>query len=290
MGGGLLTLHVRSSDLIPWIGPAWATMCGAITSNNWHWQGQDLIRLALLILLVDLGWGTLWTALASTNWAQPFRRWRHWRFGAPAPSLPYTRPGAPGDRVSRWMGHLRSWWRDIFWPTCAPALLSALAAIPIIVLLGMILGATSLLISIAALAIMQIGLTLTGAQGAVEAEWDALIGVLLPWLAGHRTFDLLTPGAIGLAAAFTVTWSAGRRIQSAWGRGLIVVSQCLVLILLIALQQPIATAGLALLLIPQFTLLPWMQAGTQDDTSVNWYIRYTQPWLMACMLIAALAL
>lgn len=290
-GGGLISLHVRSPNLIAWLGPAWATLCGAITSHTWPWQRPDLIQLALLILLVDVGWGTVWAALGDTNWARPFRRWRHWRSGSPALSLPYTRPGAPGDGVSRWLGHVRAWARDVFWPACGPALLSIGAALPLIFLLSAILGPIALLASAAALAVMQIGLTLNHARGNVEPEWDALIGLLLPWLTGHRAFgptaDPLALSSVGLALAFTVTWSASRRARSTWGRGLIVASQCLVLTLLVILQRPMAAAGLALLSIPPLALSPWMR---DHESGIDWYIRHTQPWLMASMLIAALAL
>ncbi len=250
-----------------------------------------MIQLALLILLVDVGWGTVWAALGDTNWAQPFRQWRHWRLGPPAPSLPYTRPDAPGGAVSRCLGRLRAWARDAFWPVCGPALLSILAALPLIFLLSAILGPVALLASAAALAVMQISLTLNQTQGNVKPEWDALIGLLLPWLTGYRAFgptsDLLALSSVGLAFAFTVTWCASRRAGSVWGRGLIVVSQCLILTLLIILRRPMAAAGLALLSIPLLALSPWMR---DRNVSINWYIRHTQPWLMASMLIAALAL
>ena len=107
--GGFIYLQARLANLFFWLGPAWAATCGVVASNSSGWGGDDWLLLALLILLVDGGWGTLWAALGGTNWAKPLRRWRNWRFGEPVSTPPYTLPDSPGDRASRWLGQLRAW-------------------------------------------------------------------------------------------------------------------------------------------------------------------------------------
>ena len=96
--GGLIRLQAQLVDLATWLCPAWAALCGVVASGGFAWQGEGWSRLALLILLVDGGWGTLWTALGSTNWAAALHQWRTWEFGERTPKPPYTLPDSPGDR------------------------------------------------------------------------------------------------------------------------------------------------------------------------------------------------
>jgi len=284
--GGLIRLQAHWTNPITWLGPGWAGLCGVIASAGFGRQGQDWLWLALLILLVDGGWGTLWTALGSTDWAKPLRRWRNWRFGEPVTPLPYTLPGSPGDRASRWLGHLRAWWRTILWPTCGPAVSAIAVAIPVTVVLGALLGWELLLLSAAAMAVMQLGLAWGGGQGTIAPEWDSVVTVTLPWLAGHVAFGSLTLHSAGLALAFALAWSAAWQAGSRWGRMLGTGAQLLVAALLILLYHPIAAGILLLLLAPQMALLAWLR----QSQSISWYVRYTRPWLMAAMLIAAWAL
>jgi hypothetical protein len=148
------------------------------------------------------------------------------------------------------------------------------------VALGMLLGTDLLLLSAAALAVMQLGLAWSGGQGEVAPAWDAVVVVVLPWLAGHVLFSgtLDLPSA-GLALAFTLAWGAGERLPG-------IGAQLLAAVLLVALRQPLAAAGLLTLLAPQLTLLPWVRRGQP----AAWYVRYARPWTMAAMMIAAWAL
>ncbi len=285
--GGLIRLRTRLTEPTTWLGPAWACLCGVVASGGFDWQNGDLIRLALLILLVDGGWGTLWAALGSTDWATPLRHWRDWRLSEPSAALPYTLPNSPGDRASRWMGQLRAWWRDALWPTCGPAISSVIVALPVTALLGILLGPELLLLSAAALAITQLGLAWEGGRGAATPGWDAIIAVALPWLAGHIAFGgSPTSHSIGLAVAFALAWGSARRFRSVGGRILGVGGQLLAATLLVALYHPLAAGTLLLLIVPQLALIPWLWRGQ----SASWYVCHARPWLMAAMMIAAGAL
>jgi len=279
VSGGLIRLQARLTSPTAWLGPAWATLCGVVASGRFSWQGEDWLRLALLILLVDGGWGTLWAALGSTDWAKPLRRWHNWRFGDPATTLPYTLPDTPGDRASRWLGQLRAWRRDVFWPACGPAVSAIVIALPVTGILAALLGPELLLLSLAALAVMQLGLAWKG--------FDAAVAVALPWLAGHVAFGSTetTPvlASIGLALAFALAWGAAWRAGSRWGGALGIAAQLLAAAFLVALRHPLAAGGLVLLVAPQLALLPWLRRGQ----ATSWYVRHTRPWLMAAMLIAA---
>ncbi|HEY74414.1 MAG TPA: hypothetical protein G4N99_14240 [Thermoflexia bacterium] len=269
--GGLIRLQARLTN------PAamWAAVCGVVASGGFGWQGGDFLRLALLILLADGGWGTLWAAIGATDWATPLRRWRNWRFGEPVSAPPYTLPNSPGDRVSRWLGQLRVWRRDVLWPTCGPAISAIAVALPVTAALSALLGPNLLLLSLAALAVMQLSLAWEGCS--------ALVAVMFPWLAGHVAFGSLTPASAGLALAFTLAWGANRQAESPWVRALGIAAQFLALAFLLALRQPLTAGMLALLLAPQLALLPWLRRGQ----AASWYTRHARPWLMTAMLVAA---
>jgi len=281
--GGIIRLQARVTSPIVWLGPAWAGLCGVVASAGFGWQGGDFLRLALLILLVDGGWGTLWAALGTTNWAKPLRRWRNWRFGEPITVPPYTLPGSPGGRASRWLGQLRTWWGSVLWPTCGPALSALAIAFPMTAVLGALLGQELLLLSAAALAVMQLGLAWEGGQGTTTPEWDAAVAVTLPWLAGHVAFGSLTLRSAGLALAFALAWGAAWRAHSWWGCVLGVGAQLLVVVLSVVSYHPLAAGFLLLLLAPQLALLPWLRRGQP----ASWYVRHTRSWMMAAMLVAA---
>ncbi len=285
--GDVARWQARLTSPINWLGPAWAALCGAIASGGLDWQDMDWPRLALLILLADVGWGVLWVALESTDWAAPLHRWRDWRSGEPIAKPPYTLPGSSGDRASRWLGQLRAWWRDDFWPACGLALSVAVVALLVTVVLGTLLGTDLLLLSAAALAVMQLGLAWTGGRGVAAPTWDAIIVVALPWLAGHIVSrGSFTLPSVGLALAFTLAWGAAWQADARWGRWMGVGTQFLAALLLVVLHSPLAAGGVLVLLVPQLVLLPWLQRGQP----VSWYARYTRPWMMAAMMIAAWAL
>jgi hypothetical protein len=284
--GGLIRLQARLTDLVAWVGPAWAALCGVVASGGCGWRGDDWPRLALLILLVDGGWGTLWVALGGTDWATPLRRWRDWRVGEPVAVPPYTLLGSRGDRASRWLGQLRAWWREVLWPACGPALSAIAVALPVTAVLAALLGTELVLLSVAALVMMQLGLAWEGGDGVCAPGWDAAIGAALPWLAGHAAFGPLTLRSAALALAFALAWGAAWRADSRWERRLGIGAQFLAAALLVALYRPLAAGCLLLLLAPQLALLPWLRRGQP----ASWYVRYTRLWLMAAMLVAAWAL
>ena len=288
--GGLIRLQAHLTDWVAWVGPAWAAVCGLIASGSFGWQGEDWLRLAVLILIVDAGWGTLWAAMGSTDWAKPLRRWRNWRFGEPSAMPPYTLPGSPGDQMSRWLGQLRAWWRDIFWPTCGHTLSAIAIALPVTVILATLLGMELLLLSAAALSVIQLAALVMnrarqGAGDVVVSKWDAIVAVMLPWLAGHLTYGPLTLRSVGLALAFALAWGATWRAYSRWERVLVIGPQFLAAALLVALHNPLAAGCLLLVLTPQVALLPWLRRGQP----ISWYVRHTRPWLMGAMLVAAWA-
>jgi hypothetical protein len=287
VSGSVTRLQTRLTEPVNWLGPAWAALCGALASGSSDWQGEGWLKLAVLVLLVDVGWGGLWAALGSSDWAATLVRWREWRAGDPVAAIPYTLPGSPGDRISRWAGQLRAWWREVFWVECGVAFSAVLVALLVTLVLATLLGADVLLLSLAALALMQLGLVWEGGRGVISPTWDAFIGVALPWMAGHMLFSGSLPllsgtVAFAFALAWGMTWRADGRGECALGFG----AQLLLFLLLVALRRPLAAGGLVFLFVPQLALRQWLGRGLP----VSWYVRHTRPWLMLAMLVAAWAL
>lgn len=289
--GGLIHLQARVADLGSLLGPTWATLCGVLASNAFHWERGDYVKLPLLLLLVDGGWGTIWAALAGTDWSIPVQRWRTWEKNRPAVSLPYTLPGTVGDRLSRWMGRVEAWWRSVLWPTCGPAVQTLAVGVPLTALMGGLLGPELLLLSAAALALMEMGLLWTSGHGAVPAGWDGIVGIALPWMAGHLTFGNLTLPSTAFALLLALAWGGAWSPRSTGGRVLI-LTQLSAAAGLVVLQRPLSASLLLLALVPQVALLPWAsrQPRTQSSLPLERFVGYTRPWLMGVMLVAALVL
>jgi hypothetical protein len=287
--GGLIRLQARLTDLTTWLSPAWAASCGVVASGGFDWEGADWLRLALLILLADGCWGTLWAAIGGTDWATPLQRWRHWQFGERIVKPPYTLPDSPGDRVFRWFGQLRAWWRHLFWLDRGPVLTTIVIALVVTVVLALLIGPELLLVSAGAVAVMQLGLAWNGGSGRSTPGWDAIVAITLPWLAGHLAFGMLTLSSSLLALALGLAWGAAWKIESIRGRALAAGGQLVAAALLVAQSRPLAAlaaCSLVLLLVPQLALLPWIDRGQP----AGGYVRYTRPWLMVAMLLAAWAL
>jgi hypothetical protein len=163
---------------------------------------------------------------------------------------------------------------------------AALVAVPLIAILSTLLGPELLLLSLAAVALMQLGLIWEKGRGTVPPGWDALIGVTLPWLAGHTTFAPVTLRSATLAVLFALAWGSAWRVTSPLARAVMIGSQLLAAIWLIVLHQPLAAGTVLLLVVPEIALLPW----TPRHLPVKRYVRYTRLWLMAAMVATALVI
>ena len=265
------------------IAPAWAAICGAVASHGLAAGGEQWLRLAMVVLLVDAGWGTLWAALGGTDWASSVRRWRAWPIGGRVAMLPYAQDGSRGDRLSRWLGQLRAWWRQEFWPTHGRVIGSIGVALPLIATLAALLGLRLVLLSLAAVAVMQLGVAGSRARGEPSPGWDAAIAILLPWLAGHSAFAAPTASSAALAALVALASASVQWAASGWGQGLLVCSYVAAAALLMGARQPIAGAGVLVLLVPQIALAPWLRRGYPPGA----FARFARPWLMAAMALAA---
>ncbi len=286
--GPLMKLEVRITRPLTWLGPAWAALCGAVASGWLTLSGENLLFLLIVLFLADALWGTLWHLIAERDWlASP--NWPSQAQEASLTALPYTAPGSPSHRIFSRLGRMLAWWRAVFWPRQGSALLGLVVALPLTLALAIILGQRAIILTSAALAIMVLALLRARRHSAPPLSLRAILEMGLAWLAGHIAFGPLTWWSFLLATFYTVAYHSCLKLAEDSGKHsptLLKVSQAAVVALLIFLRQPVVAGVVGLLLLPQMLLQPFLGQGQVE----LWYLRRTRPFLMAGMLLAALAI
>ncbi|TET51919.1 MAG: hypothetical protein E3J64_06015 [Anaerolineales bacterium] len=292
---GLIRLSAGSSGEAGWPISAWAALCGVVASGGFGWEGADWLRLVLLLLLVDGAWGSLWTAVRGADWRAALERWQTWDSskGRGRVKIKIKRPAH--KRFVTWLGQLVAWWREAVWPEHRAELATAVVALLVSAALAVQLGVGLVLASLAALAVLQLALIRGRAGAGIEQRWPGAVSValsllgarvlfaaVLPWVAGQLAFGSFTFVSLILAVVFAAAYRAVS-LTSMRGRLLGITAQFAVAAGLLALRRPVGAGCVALLLVPQIALLPWLQL----DQPVDWYARHARPWLAAAMLVAA---
>ena len=274
-----------------WFLPLWATVCGAVAAAAAPPTPAGLARLLLALFLVELGWGELWLAVVATDWATPLGRWQRWKYEpshlstgdvANEPVLPYARPGSPADRLARWLAQLTSWGRMVLLPLAGPALGSALVGLLLSLALSTVLGRDFLLLTLGILASAQLVALARGGRGGAGPGIGTAFQAGFGWLAGHLAFAPLSLPSAALAGALSLAASGAEDSPRTLRRALWVGGYLGALLLLIALQRPLAVPFVA------FLALPPLLTDTTEGAP-GWLRRYGL-WLAAAMLLSAAAL
>ena len=271
-----------------WVGAGlWAVLCGALASHGLEWGADDGWTLMLVLLLIELGWGSLWDLATRSRWMQVLAEGWPPQQAVPAPRLPYTRPGTPAGRLSDGLGRLVAWWRETGWPASGGALIGAAAAALLVAALSLLLSDTLRLLNAALIALVGLGLW-QRQRGGEPLLGGALVSVGLSWLAGHVAFAPMGGPSLLVALLFSLSlWGAMRLKQDRRGAlWLLDGGQIGVVVILAASREPLAAFAVGLLLLGQVALQPGLAAGA-DRGQV---LRRTWSWFMAAMLVAALAL
>lgn len=271
--------------------PAWVALCGALASGGLTLEAEPLLQLALLAFLADVVWGGLWLALAGTDWATALRHWQNWDQGSPLRLLPYTLPEGPAGRLARTCGHLRSWWKSLLQPTLGPTLSGLALLLPLALVVAGMLGVRPLLLTLAAITLLQFVIAWSGGDARPAPGPQALFEIALPWLAGHALFEQLTAPSVLLALGYALTYAGGLRlVQDRPGLAYWNLGQVSAAIVLLAGHHPLAAGAAGLLLIGQVMAQPGLFDIETEEialAAVAPFLRFTQPWLMAAMLVAA---
>ncbi len=285
--GPMMKLEVRVTRPLTWLGPAWAALCGAMASGWLTLSGQNLLFLLIVLFLADALWGTLWHLIAERDWLVS-SNWPSQTQEASLTALPYTAPGSSSHRIFNRLGRKLAWWRAVFWPRRGPAFVGFVVALPLTLVLAIILGQRVIILTSASLAIMVLALLRARRHGAPPLSLRAILEMGFAWLAGHIAFGPLTLWSFLLVAFYTVAYHSCLKLARNSGKPsliLLKVSQAAAIALLIFLRQPVVAGVMGLLLLPQMLLQPFLGQGQVE----LWYLRRTRPFLMAGMLLAALA-
>lgn len=285
-----LRLHLGQRRL--WVGPALASLCGALATGLVGLNSASAVSLVLLLFLVDPLLGAVWTFLASPNnlpltalaeQDDPTLRLR---------ALPYTVPGSLGDRAHRWLNRLVS-------ETGFAAVVSAIGGKVLFAAgIAVVLGPGVALVVAAAFGWVVFWTRVAGRPHSAGAR--AVYALGLPWLLGYATFlsgslmplapqipspvpSFLSSGWILPAlpaVAYTIVWWSLWREESLTAANLI---QLLLVALLFARKEPFLAVVVAFALIFQMALQP--HRSTRGHA---WYLRHSQWFLLLSMVTVAL--
>ena len=252
------------------------TVVAAVLASGWLGQpiGLDWREVALLVLLIDPLWGSLWRLAAGREELLPLRE----RDMPASVWLPYLEPGSPAARLLGWdeNGVLPLVLRVVF-PTTALALAIAL-----------ILGPTAVWLTGVVTMLGLAGWILRHSLGVIPATLHSAVTVTLPW--GLTIWQLGTVGGAGYwgphlvwAALWTLhNWGEGRClrvVEDRFGIGLLGVADIGLAVLLIAIKTPLWLALMSVLWLPTWLLI-YQRRPLQ---------RLNFVWLIA-MLVSAAAL
>jgi hypothetical protein len=249
-----------------------------------------MLLLGLVMILANLAWGSLWNLAASIDWFRPLAD--GWPPARPANLLylPYTRPDSAGGRLFHWLGDLAAWWRQVFWPTCGAALTGGLTSAVLALLLIVLLPRRVYPLSVVLVALIGLGLA-QRRRGRESPTGQALVQIGLGWLAGHAAFAEVSVGSLAVALGYVLAASGALKAgKGGAGLGLLNFGQVSVVMLLAGLKQPLAAGGVGLLLFGQIAVqisLRFERVHVPGQARVPpwWWL-----WMMASMLVAALAL
>ena len=278
--GQFLRFQIPAQSRTLWLSPAWAVLCGLIASSAFVWTGRDMVIAALAVVIADGAWATQWWGFVDTDWRQLLANWASIAVERSESSLALR--GSPADRSQHSLARLRLWWQAGGREQAGTPLFSALAALALGVLLSAVIGWQALALTFAALALTQIALILRLHNRAIN--WlHGFVAIGLTWMLGHAAFGALTVLSALAAVIFSFAYAAMLDLaQGAAATRRWLLPQIVLVIGLIALQQPIAALALIALLIAQ-SLLATVTHSMDFARAAQW-------WLMLAMLVVALGI
>ncbi len=265
----------------------WAVLCGALASNRLYWRGQDLLSLALVLLMAELGWGSLWDLSVGVDWFRLLRQGWPPTGTTPLGWLPYTHPSSPAGRLVRGFNRLTGWWRGSFWPAAGPAFLSWLGAAILACIMALLLPQRLYPLQAAAAAVLVLG-AIVRYWGKHWLAGQALFQVGLGWMAGHMTFARWSVPSLALALIYSlVVWGAFRATHGLAGAlWMLNLGQMAGFALLVWHKQPLAAGLMGLFLLTQIALQVTLRLEHQPER----FVSRSWPWVLASMLVAVLFL
>jgi hypothetical protein len=234
----------------------------------------DWRELALLILLADPLWGSLWRLAAGRSEMLPLQ--------APAARrtvwLPYLEPGSPAARLLGWddRGMLHLMLRVVL-----PTLLLALAV-------ALVLGPTAVWLTLLVMALSLGGWIARHSVQHIPAAFHSAVTVALPWALALAQAGISPGGeqwrshAALIALWFLHNWGEGRSVRQTGdrlGSALLAVADIGIALLLVVARAPLWLAVLSVLWLPT-----WLAVYARRPLQRLGF------WWLAAMLVSGLAL
>lgn len=281
--GRRIALELLSARPATWIGPAWATWCGALASGAFALSGETLLRVAIAVLLADPLLGAWRAAWVNTDWRAPLRIWR------PSPTrswmlLPYARLDSPAARLSQWLSSRAKFWRSALWPEVGPAISALLVSGLIAVSVALVLGTRTFILTLLALLLAPLETEL-GARS--HGQWArAFSEVGAAWLIGSAALARPSWDSILLAFFFACAYRGWLALTTAreLGFALSNLAQIVVAVILVA-RGAMVHAGLVGTGVIAQTL--WQALARRVNSSDTTYLARVQWFVLASMLVAA---
>ena len=260
----------------PWRPTAGWTVIAALLATGLVESRFDLDwkTLALLLLLVDPLWGSLWRLAAGRAELLPL----HSQAVSYEVWLPYLRPGSPAARLLGWnnAGALPLLFRVALPSLC---LTGALAVV---------LGAPAVWMTALVMVVSLLGWVSRRTLQRTPALLHSIVTIALPWL---LTINLLDSEASAAQRAPQITllvlwvlhnWGEGRAIRSGidwFGLALLAVAEISLITLFVLAQAPLWIAPLLVLCLPTWLLIAQGQS-----------VQRANVWWLLAMLLSGLAL
>ncbi len=283
VAGRLFALDLRPARPLTFLGPLWATLCGALAAGGVIYHDQWLLKLILLIVLCDALLGA-WRAL-----------WLHadWRTALPHNIAnarlwlmpPTYAPSALPQRLARAISYRIRFARFVIWPLIDSEIIGMILAGVMAVCLAVVLGLVPTILTALALVIALI----EGQSPERGVELRGVYEIALPWLIAQSAFGYFSGLALAFVVLFTLIYRALFAIASSretrW-MSIANVAQLVVILILMATNTPAGAGIIALGLLAQVL---W-QIRYRVDRDGRAYAQRVQSYLLVEMLIAGLSL
>jgi hypothetical protein len=252
---------------------AWSVVAALLASGALARLDQlDWQSLALLVLLVDPLWGSIWRLAAGRNELLPLDAqallYRFW--------LPYLRPDSPANKLLGWDNTNVL---PLLFRVALPSLILATAV-------ALALGPFALMLTALVALLSPLGWTLRRSLALQPVLLQSLVTIALPWLLTLQLTDLgdswSRPATVLAFVASLHHWGEGRLLrnhQDWFGAALLAIAEIAIVALLVIAQAPFWLGLLAVLWLPAWLTI----YQRQPLQRVNF-------WWLAALLVTALGI
>ena len=284
VAGRLVALEFLPARPLTLLGPAWATLCGAIASGGVLTHPQSFLFIVLLFLLCDalLGaWRAHWLrADWRTALPQNLARAQIWLALPDDPSESFR------TRLARFVSRRVKFARGVIWPLIDSEIIGMMIAGVLALCIAVVLGWLPTLLTGGALILALIEGQLNLQVG---AGLRAIFEITLPWLIAQSALGALSWLTLVFVLGYTLVYLALLDLSATRNERRVLLSnltQVAIIVLLIATNTPAGAGMVALGLLAQIL---W-QFRFQADRDGRAYAQRVQSYLLIAMLVTAFSL